>query len=141
MTDLNISAPFFDYIQENWSLLAAAAYSGFLKKGRGMLWIDWLNQLPINYRVNDIGVIYITNHSKITRAIFPEGMSSEARRLIRQYDPQISAILYWSEGEMNYGRTIAFIDETPLQAYGFFKGRLEEFELLVTLETGDEDRV
>lgn len=141
MTDLNISAPFFDYIQENWSLLAAAAYSGFLKKGRGMLWIDWLNQLPINYRVNDIGVIYITHHSKITRAIFPEGMSSEARRLIRQYDPQISAILYWSEGEMNYGRTISFIDETPLQAYGFFKGRLEEFELLVTLETGDEDRV
>lgn len=137
MPELNISTAFSKYITQNWDLLAAAAYAHYLKQGRGLLWVDWLNQLPIKSRLSEVGVLYATPHTKITRALFPNGMSSEARRLIREYDPNVMIVVYWSEGGINRGRTIAMPDETPIQAYERLKGRLNEFEILVQLEEGD----
>lgn len=122
------------YLSENWDLLAAAAYSKFLNKGRGLLWIDWLNALPITSRLSDVPVIYVTPHSRMTRGLFPGGMSSDVRRLIRQYDPAISVVLCWSDGEINRARTVALLGKTPIEAYEQLKDRLDEFELLVDLE-------
>jgi hypothetical protein len=132
--EFNFPLAISQYLVDNWDVLAASAYSNFLKKGRGLLWLDWLNQLPITSRLSDVPVVYATPHSRITRGLFPDGMSSDVRRLIRQYDPAISVVLYWSDGEINRCRTLGLSSKTPIEAYEQLKGQLDEFEMLVDLE-------
>lgn len=125
---LDFPPAFLDYLTPNWELLSATAYANYLAKGRGVLWVDWLNQLPITSRLTDVGVLYLLPHSKITREMFPSGMSSELRRLIREYDPEITVVVYWSDGEVNRARTVALAGAaSPSQAYSQMKDRLPEF--------------
>ncbi len=132
--ELNFPLAINQYLVDNWDVLAASAYSNFLKKGRGLLWLDWLNELPITSRLSDVAVVYATPHSRITRGLFPDGMSSDVKRLIRQYDPAFSVVLYWSDGQINRARTVALLGKTPIEAYEQLKDRLDEFELLVEIE-------
>lgn len=126
---------FLKYLEQNWTILAAAAYSNYLRSGRGLLWVDWLNQLPVATRIKDVSVIYCTPHSAIGKGLFPEGMKDEVRRLIRQYDPETMIVIRWDDGEITRTRTLAFAgDASPLEAYEQMKGRLSEFELMVKLE-------
>jgi len=121
---------FLNYLDANWDLLAASAYQGYLLQGRGVLWVDWLNQLPITSRLSDVGVIYLTPHSRLAREIFAEGMSKELRRLIGKYSPELAIVIYWSDGEINRGREVAVGGAaTPSEAYERMKGQLIEFQM------------
>lgn len=132
-----IPEPFMKYLEENWTLLAASAYANYLRHGRGLLWVDWLNQLPVATRIKDVPVIYCTPHGAITRSLFRGGMSEDVWRLIRQYDPDKMIVIRWNDNEVLRTRTIALLPQTPIQAYEEMHGQLSEFELLVKLEGGD----
>lgn len=132
----DVPEAFLNYLNKNWDLLAATAYQGYLQQGRGVLWVDWLNQLPITTRISDVAVIYLTPHSRMAREIFPSGMSQELRRLIGKYTPELAIVIYWSDGEINRGREVAVGGAaSPAAAYEQMKGQLVEFQL--THATGE----
>lgn len=131
---------FLEYLNQNWSILAAYTYAGYLRSGRGVLWVDWLNQLPITSPISSVPAVYCTPHSAIAKALFPNGMSDDLRRLMRQYDPETMIVVRWFDGQIHRTRTVALAgDAAPKQAYEQMKGRLSEFEMLAKVEK-EKDR-
>jgi len=129
---LEVPQIFLDYLEPNWELLSASAYAGYLKKGRGLLWFDWLSQLPVKSCPTDVNVMYCTPHGANSRIPFPQGMNNDARRLIREYDPEGMIIIRYNDGTMTRTRTIALsASDSPLEAYNSMQGRLSEFELML----------
>lgn len=124
---------FMEYLEANSNLLLATAYHHYLSKGRGLLWIDWINQLPVATRISEVPVMYCTPTSRLTRALFPKGMNEDVRRLVREYDPEKTIVIRWSDGEMVRTRTIMLFPATPAEAFERLKGQLCEFELNVSM--------
>lgn len=123
-----------DYLHQNWDVLAASAYANYLKQGKGLLWIDWLNQLPITTPLSQVTLLYCTPNNAVGRSILKD-VNPEVFQIIKRYTPEDSIVFRWNDGTMIRTRTLMVIGaETPIDTYKRLKDRLSEFEMLVTLE-------
>lgn len=124
LTALDFPDYMAEHLSENYDLLLASAYHGYLEKGRGLLWIDWLNQLPITSPLSQASVLYVPIHGRLARVL---RIPDEAKQVIRRYDPQTSIVIRWTDGETIRTRTIITPSLKPPEAYELMKGRLDEF--------------
>lgn len=136
LTGLGISGAAIAYLDENWPILAAAAYEGYLNKGRGIVFVDCHSQIPFDIRDDEMSALYMTAHGKLTRAAFPEGFSANARRLIREYHPKTQVVFCFWESGLHKFRTIGMlgISDPPEGCYERLKGRMDEFCLKVGIK-------
>lgn len=124
LTALDFPEYMASHLSKNCDLLLASAYHGYLEKGRGLLWIDWLNQLPVASPLSQAFVLYVPIHGRLARVLqIPDGV----RQVMRRYDPQTSIVIRWTDGETIRTRTVIAPDSTPPEAYERMKGRLDEF--------------
>ncbi len=134
LTGFDIPLEFAKYMVENWDVLAASAYANYLRQGKGLLWLDWLNKLPITAPLSQVSVIYCTPRNKAGRSILA-GANPELFQMINRYNPEDSIIFRWSDGTTTRTRTFtAGTTEPPIGAYNRLKGRLSEFEMFVRME-------
>ncbi|HEY9879015.1 MAG TPA: hypothetical protein V6D29_11195 [Leptolyngbyaceae cyanobacterium] len=127
---LDLPDEYIAYLEEYWSILAACAWEGYSKKGRGFIWVDWDNILLIpNKKVATVPAMYVPTNSPLKGELLKLSTPRTAEgleRLIKQYPPNLSVVIYFFSKEGNRIRT-ACTGEFPPQAYENNKDRLSNF--------------